>query len=207
MAVTTYAELQSAVADWLNRSDLEDRIKDFIAFTEARWKDRLRARDMITRSTLSASSQYTNLPSDFLEMHSVYVASPYPKKLEVLSKEQIDQMREKYCDTAGPPKYYAIDGTDIEVFPTPSSATTLNIAYYAAVPALDDDNTSNWVLAKYPELYVHGALIASAPFLNDDSRLELWINVHDSRLEEINQAGKKAQHSGSRPRQRAQAIG
>lgn len=39
MAISTYAELKSAVADWLHRSDLDGVIPDFVALAE----DRLRA--------------------------------------------------------------------------------------------------------------------------------------------------------------------
>ena len=36
MAITTFSELKTAVANWLDRSDLTDRIPEFIALAEAR---------------------------------------------------------------------------------------------------------------------------------------------------------------------------
>ena len=36
MAITTYAELKTAIANFLARSDLTDRIPEFIALAEAR---------------------------------------------------------------------------------------------------------------------------------------------------------------------------
>ena len=36
MAIGTYAELQTAVANWLDRDDLTDRIPEFIALAEAK---------------------------------------------------------------------------------------------------------------------------------------------------------------------------
>ena len=35
MAITTYAELKSSIANWLNRDDLTSVIPDFISLTEA----------------------------------------------------------------------------------------------------------------------------------------------------------------------------
>ena len=32
MAITTYTELQTSVANWLNRDDLTDKIPDFITY-------------------------------------------------------------------------------------------------------------------------------------------------------------------------------
>ena len=36
MAITTYAELKTAISNWLDRTDLDDRIPEFIALAEAR---------------------------------------------------------------------------------------------------------------------------------------------------------------------------
>ena len=36
MALDNYANLKDAVADWLDRSDLDSRIPDFISLAEAR---------------------------------------------------------------------------------------------------------------------------------------------------------------------------
>ena len=35
MAITTYAELKSSIANWLNRDDLTSVIPDFISLAEA----------------------------------------------------------------------------------------------------------------------------------------------------------------------------
>jgi len=44
MALTTYSELKTSIADWLNRSDLTTQIADFIALTEADFNSKLRVR-------------------------------------------------------------------------------------------------------------------------------------------------------------------
>ena len=47
MAINTYATLQTAVANWLDRSDLTDRIPEFIALAEARMNRTLRLAIML----------------------------------------------------------------------------------------------------------------------------------------------------------------
>ena len=44
MAIGTFAELKTATANWLDRSDLTDRIPEFIALAEARFNRVLRIR-------------------------------------------------------------------------------------------------------------------------------------------------------------------
>jgi hypothetical protein len=45
MAIGTYSELQTAVANWLGRDDLTDRIPEFIDLAEARLSRALEPRE------------------------------------------------------------------------------------------------------------------------------------------------------------------
>ena len=46
MAISNYTELKTAVANWLDRDDLTDRIPEFIALAESRFNRLLRIRAM-----------------------------------------------------------------------------------------------------------------------------------------------------------------
>ena len=46
MSISTYAQLQAAVANWLHRTDLTAQIQDFIALAEARLSADIDARPM-----------------------------------------------------------------------------------------------------------------------------------------------------------------
>src|SRR4051812_14862616 len=69
MAITTYAELQAAAANWLVRGDLTARIPEFIALAEARLNRVLRARLAESEAALTASvgSRSVPLPAGFAE--------------------------------------------------------------------------------------------------------------------------------------------
>ena len=71
MAISTKAELHTAVANWLNRSDLTSRIPEFIALAEASFNRNLRTREMLVRSTASVTGQYVSIPTDYLEMMNI----------------------------------------------------------------------------------------------------------------------------------------
>ena len=64
MAITTYSELKSSVADWLNRDDLTSVIPDFIALSEAQYNRSIRHRNMIVRSRASIDARYSATPPD-----------------------------------------------------------------------------------------------------------------------------------------------
>ena len=75
MAISTYAELKTAVADFLNRDDLTASIDTFIDLAESNLNRDVRHWRMQIRSTLAISSQYTTLPSDWLEAGRISLAS------------------------------------------------------------------------------------------------------------------------------------
>ncbi len=68
--------------------------------------------------------------------------------------------------------------------------------YYGKIPALSNQNTSNWLLVKAPDLYLYGSLVHAAPYLLDDQRVGLFANMYNSRLEALALESDKAVHSG-----------
>ena len=51
MAINTYDNLKTTIANYLNRSDLTSYIGDFITLTESRLNRELRVREMINTDT------------------------------------------------------------------------------------------------------------------------------------------------------------
>jgi len=174
MAISTFSELKTAVANWLNRSDLTDRIPEFIALAEARMNrdDRLRTVDCISRGTLSVSSQFTALPSDFARMVNLEYQGDTVGVMEPLTPQQMDSVRAG--DPTGNPLYYCVVNSELEVLPVQSEAVTLGITYYARIASLSDATSSNWLLAAAPDIYLYATLAESAPFLHEDERLAVW---------------------------------
>jgi hypothetical protein len=68
MALTTYAELLTAVDNWVDRSDLTSRTPEFIALCEAGMNRKLRSRRwMLEQSEATITSEFSALPTDYLE--------------------------------------------------------------------------------------------------------------------------------------------
>jgi len=64
MALTTYAELQKTISDFLNRQDLDSVVPTFISLAEARINRELRHFNMVKRSTAAADTRYSTPPGD-----------------------------------------------------------------------------------------------------------------------------------------------
>ena len=177
MAITTYAELQTAIGDWLNRADLDQKIPDFIRLAESTLNDVLRQADMITQSTgVTITSGRATLPSDALEVVYAQVGSTEDEPLEQISPQQLTMLRRTRTRDAANPRFFAIIGRQIVVTPTPSSGT-LDIDYYQRIPALTTSNTTNWLLDDAPHVYLYTSLLHATPFLMDDARYQVFQNT------------------------------
>ena len=94
------------------------------------------------------------------------------------------------------PKYYRLTSDQIEFYPAPDSSYEVAMQYYARVPALTDTDTTNWVLTDYPDIYLYGALVHAAPYLNDDQRINIWASLYQSAVDALDQDNKKSRVSG-----------
>jgi len=206
MAITTYDELKSSIANWLNRDDLTAVIPDFISMAEANFNRSVRHWRMEKRSTAIANTQYTALPEDFIEPLRFSITSGTTTRLEMLSQAQMLDRRESSDNVANNSRFYAITDGSIELLPTPSSDQTLEMVYYSRPTALSDVNNSNWLLTYYPDAYLYGALVHSAPYLADDSRLQVWAALLQSAIDAINYDSDKAKHGGAGHRMKIRSF-
>jgi hypothetical protein len=202
MAITTYAELKTAIANWLNRDDLTSVIPDFISLAEADFNRKLRHYKMVERVDATLDSRYVQLPADWIETIRFGITSNPTYRLEIIGIEDMLQYREQNADTSGRPKYYSHVGESIEVFPTPDGEYAMQLAYYAQIPALSDSTTYNWLLQSDPDVYLYGALLQSAPYLLDDNRIPVWTALYQNGLASLQKASDDTRFSGSGRRMR-----
>jgi hypothetical protein len=196
MAITTYSELKTAIANWLNRDDLTAVIPDFIALTEADIQRKVRHWRMEERSTATLDARYTQLPDGFLEAVRFHLDVD-ERPIELLTPLALQQRRQGNSDAGGKPQFYAIIAGQIEVWPTPDGSYTGELYYYARTATLTDSNTSNWVLTHFPDAYLYGALVHAAPYLVDDQRIGTWSALYQSAIDGINANNDKAKFGGS----------
>jgi len=186
MALTTYAELQTSIAEFLNRDDLTAKIPDFITLAEAQMNAELRHWRMEKRATASLDSQYTAVPLDFIQPVRFSIIGSQISSLSQTDSKTITDLRAANSNALGRPTEYTIIDGSIEVFPTPDTTYTLELLYYENLDALNNGNTSNWVLQYYPNAYLYGALLHSAPYLMEDQRINTWAQFYQKAIDDIN---------------------
>lgn len=191
MDLATYAGLQAAIASFLNRADLNTQIPAFISLAEARFNRLLRTPDMTKRSTTTISSEYVDLPVDWLQAISIRVSSVQGyQALEYLSAELFYDKQAQVL--TGPPQFYTLVNNRIHLLPAPPANTSLEMTYFAKVTPLSDTVTSNWLLARSPDLYLYASLVAAEAYLINDERLPVWKGATDEIIADIKLEGERA---------------
>ena len=197
MAIGTYAELQTAVANWLDRSDLDDRIPEFIALAEARMNRLLRLRLMenkYTASTVAAQRNYA-LPTGYVQMRNFQINVTPVRPLQYVTPEVYDRIWGG--SSSGTPEVYTIMTNEVQLGPKPDSIMTMEMLFYKRVTALSGSNTTEQMLTENPDIYLYGALMEAEPFIMNDERVGLWAQGFSQAVQALQEQDNKDRHSGS----------
>lgn len=274
MAITSYSELSTAVANWLERDDLTSRIPEFISLAEARHRREIRLRQQQKRQNLlsgtsytitgitaanpgvvttsaahgyengdivyiqgvvgmvevnnrsftvanktsttfeiedtsghttyssggeaikeGVDSRYSILPNDFLGERGVYITASSRRPLQYVSPVEMDR---ESVTTTGRPDLYTINGEEFEFEKAPDETYDGVMRYFAAVEPLSAGNTTNKILELHPDLYLYGALLASAPYMMHDERIGVWNSLYEVAKNDANKSARKQMAGGSR---------
>jgi hypothetical protein len=192
VAITTYAQLQSAILYRMgNRSDagLTARVPEFITSAEDEMQRRLKTADQEASTTLTttADTPTVALPTGFISARRIRLLEGgvytdlWPVSLAGDKTEYV----------SGRPQAVALQGSNLVVKPTPDGAYSLPMDYYAKFTALSDSNTSNWILASHQDAYVTGGLGHGFLSVGNFERGEYYLQKFFAILDDIGDFDKK----------------
>ena len=206
MAITTYSELKSAVADWLLRDDLTSVIPSFISLAEAKFNRRIRDYRMMTRATTSVDEGYVAVPGDWLENVRFQLNTTPITTLEYVTPDQAAEELHLSGGASAKSRFFTMIGEEFQLVPTPDGTYTAELTYYKEIPALSDSVTSTWLLTAAPDVYLYGALLEAAPYLDDDQRIQVWGGLLEQSMNALQIESDRAKVGSSSIRMRAKAM-
>ena len=195
MALSTYNELKTSIANWADRDDLTAFIPDFIALAEARFNRELRLRSMEQKDfadTVGGQSNYS-LPTNYLQMREFRLNQEPTISLRYVSPE----IFEAWNLGQGIPKFYTIIANEIRIGPTPAGVYEMEMLFWRKFPALSSTVQANWMISNSPDIYLYGALMEMEPFIQNDERTALWAAGYNRAIETLQLQDDKDRHSGS----------
>lgn len=192
MSITTFGELKTAVALWLNRPDLTAYIPDFVRLAEQRINyggaephqtQPLRIPAMQTQATGTITASAISFPTRFLEPIRVAATSGgVDWSLQYVAPERYSE----HSNSEGVPTVYTYLNNSILTSGTGAASYVLD--YYQAFANLSADADTNWLLTNAPGVYLYGTLIESAPFLGDMSMFGSWLSAFKAAIATLNRS-------------------
>lgn len=197
MAFTSYSTLKTAIANYLARTDLDDKIPDFVRLAEERLRRDLRIRQMLKVATADTTAEdaTVSLPSDFLAMKDIHIDTTPVRVLQFQNTSNF--FRNARTTETGVPTMYTLLGSEFQFAPKPDSAYTLRMVYYYKPDLLSDSNASNLFLTTAPDLLLYGALAEAEPYLMNDERLATWSALYDRGLASLRASDDDGEYPSS----------
>ena len=203
MAISNYTELKTAVANWLDRDDLTDRIPEFIALAEARFNRVLCLRSMEVKYTADTVAGQRNLalPASYIQMRNFQVNTSPLTTLSYVTPEIYDRVWGG--STSGTPKFYTILANEVSFGPIPATIMEVEMLFYKKFDNLASATTSgypdsiNWLLTNAPDIYLYGTMLEAEPFIMNDERVPLWAQALQQGVSDLQEQDNKDRHSGS----------
>lgn len=188
MTLSTHAGLIASIGDNLDRDDVATVAEDWIALAEARMNIALRVNQMISRDTATISAGFSVVPTDFLAPRQMrLVASPF-SLLSFLTQEQMADFQGG--SPSGSLKFYTLVGGEFEFAPIPTDDVDVVLTYFARIPALSEDNPTNWVLDSFPQAYLRGALFEAGLYMRDNDLATSNEQLFEAAVESIRKASR-----------------
>jgi hypothetical protein len=191
VAITNYTELQAAIGNWLNRTDLSARIPEFIALAEADIARNLNQPTLTVGQTLVAGADFFSLAS----------LLGYPKSIKMdtdtyqhpLTFVSIPTLAELKRFGTGVPYYAAIVNETLQLDVAPDSAYDITVQYAPDLVPLSAGSPTNTTLTKHPDIYLFGALKEAALYLEHDERNPVWAQKYQKAVNDANIALERAE--------------
>ena len=187
-------------------ADFTGNIPDFITLCESRLNygsddpefpsPPLRVRQMEVPNTTIAldTSGSVLLPSDFLQLRTIYMTGSPRVKLTYMTPNQMDAAYGG--NVPGPPINYTIQGNQIRMAPIDTTSHTLVIDYYQKIPSLSNSNTNNWLLQAFPGLYLAGTNLEGAVFVRDNPDAEMFARLFGAHVRSLQKQNSAANAGG-----------
>ena len=191
MAVGTFAELQTKLANDLAKAYNSERVVEFIALAEPELNRRLRIRDMEAESDLALTSAATSvaLPTRYLGMRRIYINTDPKRILEFLAPPAF--WRRHGSSETSTPKMFTVEADLIEFAPAPDTDYTVKVLFWQAFAPLSDAAPTNDLLTNHPDVYVAASLCEAYLFKNDEKNYNLQLGRRERIIASIERSDQR----------------
>jgi hypothetical protein len=190
-------EFKSLLTRYLKRGDLTDLYNDWVLFTSLRIDQQLRLKEQELVDVSVPTDRIWPLPADFIEMRNLSSSAHGGTPIRYTTLRGIEAAND--LQPGGPIRKYSIYDNTLELIPAPSvdSVAELTMVYFAKLPPLTQDSSTNAVLTAYPNLYLYGCMMEAAVFRMDATDNQNYKQMWVDYARELNDREQVGRFSGS----------
>lgn len=187
MSITTYSELLTSIAGWLKpNTTLEASetalMADYVTLSESDFNRTLYHPLMESETTLTFTNGVASIPADLLNVIMIQMTqSPYNELTP--SQAPLLAATSGYASGIDPTEYRWV-GSQFKANTYKSFSAA--IRYRPTIPALTVSNTSNWLLARFPDLYLFQSVLNGDTRLLDDEQMAVINSRYERAMMQFN---------------------
>lgn len=182
MAITNYAELKAALPNWMTRGDVAGQAEECIALAEASLNRELGPVELDVTLTGVLDSRSIDISTqNCVEPIALFLAET--SRNEVTLTQMADGTF-PYRSASGYPRFWAIDGTNIDFDCPLSQAYPFRFRFRQRF-ALSDAAPTNWLLTYHPDLYLAGTVVWGSVFIQDAPSISTWVSILNTALPSV----------------------
>ena len=189
MALSTYSGLKTAVADWLNRTDLTTAIVDCVTLAETDIRKDVRCQAMESLASGTMTGETLAFPTRFLEARRLTLAGSN-------QEYAVPALYQQYDDNGSVQPVYTIIGQNFYVL-NAANGDAYSLLYWASFAALSADSDTNWILTNEPAIYLFAALKWAAIYIENNAAAMKYEAQYQGAVGRLMMREKQASVSGS----------
>lgn len=192
-----FTGLRTSLGEWLHRSDLSNTdLGNFIWLFEKDFNASLRVKGMEAQTTIASTSGYLPHPSDWQAWKNITIAVGNLRyQLNPMSEEQWNNL--EGLTGVAQPRGYVVRGDRTYLVAAPdSSGYSYQTTYYQGVTNLSGSASTNWLLTKFPMVYLYGSLLQAQAFAQDDREISKWEAAFNSGMSNVLVESQRASFGG-----------
>lgn len=182
MAIGNYSDLKAAITTWMSRGNVAGQAADCIMLAEAALNRELNPVEIdVTLTGVQDSRSIDISTQNCVDPIALFLADTGCDEVEMTRK---DDGTFPYRSSSGYPRFWAIDGTNIDFDCPLDQAYPFRFRFRQRF-ALSDDAPTNWLLTYHPDVYLAAAIVWGGIFIQDDPAAARWISILNSALPSV----------------------
>lgn len=192
MAISTYTELKTAIADFIHKNNLTSVLDDFIDLCEAEMQRKIKLLEFETTGTVAVTAGSGTLPTGFIGARALSWDGAPDRILQYVTPDRLNRVN---ASDPSYVNYYTITGSTIKF--ANDTDGTLNITYLAKFTPLSGSATTNAILTNHPSAYLYGSLIHASIYCKDAESAAGFKTLFEDEIRQINADNQDRKYAGA----------